>query len=174
MFLAAHAFTLLLERSKSARWACIVVSAVLLVSASVEARTVLHQHQQRAELNARLIEKIASLGGARYLIAATPNPVPSRGGWASHLKGFGSAATGMKVGQAMDMSCADAKHALDTMPGAVVVSAPGGCRVMSPHSQYVSAVAPLYKWPNVWEHIDAAGRMYITTYHSTATWGSAP
>jgi hypothetical protein len=169
MFAASHAFTLLLQRSKSARWACIVVTAILVASASVEARTVVHQHQQRAQLNAELIDKIGKMGGARVLIAATPNP-PSTGGWAEHLKGFGSVANGMKVGQARDMSCADAKHALETVPGVVVVSAPAGCGVLSPHSEYVSAIAPLYKWPNVWEHIDAEGRMYITTYHSTAVW----
>ena len=176
MFMAAHSFTLLLDRSKSARWACIVVSAILLGSASVEARTVLHQHQQRAQLNAELIDKIARLGGARLLIGATPNPASGRDGWASHLKGFGSVAMGIKVEEVRDMSCADAKHALETTPGVVVVSAPGGCGVLSPHTEYVSAVTSLYKWPNVWEHIDAQGRMYITTYHSTAVWAprSAP
>jgi hypothetical protein len=107
MFAAAHSFTLLLERSKSARWACIIVSAILLVSVSFEARTVLNQHQQRARLNAELIDKLGKLGGARVLYAATPTPTPSRGGWASHLKGFGSVANGMKVGEARDVSCAE-------------------------------------------------------------------
>ena len=163
MFAASHAFTLLFQRSKSARWACVVVSALLLASASFEARTVLNQHQQRAQLNAELIDKIGKLGGARELIAATPNP-PKTGGWADHLKGFGSVANGMKVGQARDMSCADAKRSLETVPGTVVVSAPGGCGDFSGQSDYVSAIVPTYKWPKVWQPIDVEGRMYIAAY----------
>ncbi len=164
MFAAAHSITILLERSRSARWACIVVSSILLVATSFEARTILYQHQQRAHLNAGLIDKIGKLGGVRYLIAATPNPTPNRGGWASHLKGFGSVANGMQVGEARDMSCADAKHALETTPGAVVVSAPSGCGKLSSNTDFVSAVVPAWQWPKLWERIDIEGRMYVTTY----------
>lgn len=169
MFAAAHAFTLLLERSKSARWACIVVSAILFAGTSLEARTILYQHQQRAHLNAELIDRIGTLGGARYLIAATANPTPSRGGWASHLKGFGSVANGMKVGVARDMLCADAKHALATTPGAVVVSAASGCGALSSDTVFVSATVPAWQWPTLWEHKRIEGRMYIATYKAPSS-----
>jgi hypothetical protein len=165
MFAAAHAFTLLLERSKSARWACIAVSGVLLASTSLEARTILYQHQQRAHLNADLIDRITAMGGAHELIAATPSPSLGRGGWSSHLRGFGSVATGMKVGQSSDMVCADAKRALETPPGVVVVSAASGCGKLSPTSEYVAVTVPTWQWPKLWERNTVEGRMYIATYH---------
>jgi len=176
MFAAAHVFSLLLEKSRSAWWGCVAVASILLVSESFEARTVLNQHQQRAQLNAELIDRIGKLGGARYLYAATPNPSPGNGGWAFHLKGFGSVANGMKVGDARDVSCAEAKRALETIPGTVVVSAPAGCGVLSAHSDYVSAIVPTYKWPNVWQPINVEGRMYIASYQPPAppSSGTAP
>jgi len=166
MFAAAHSFTLLLERSKSARWACIVVSGILFASTSLEARTILYQHQQRAHLNAELIDRIGKLGGARELIAATPTPTLGRGGWASHLRGFGTVANGMKVGEARDMVCADAKRALATTPGAVVVSAASGCGKLSETSEYVGATVPTWQWPKLWERNTVEGRMYIAMYQA--------
>jgi hypothetical protein len=163
MFAAAYAFTLLLERSKSARWACIGVSAILIVNTSLEARTILNQHQQRAHLNADLIDTIARMGGASHLIGATLTPTPQRGGWASHLKGFGSFANGMKVGDARDMLCDDAKKELATTPGVIVVSAAGACGKLAPDAIPISVTVSSWQWPRLWEKIDVEGRMYIST-----------
>ena len=161
MFAGAHVLTILLEKSRSARWACLIVSGILLAGTAFEARTILYQHQQRAQLNANLIDRIAGFGGARVLIAATPNPSPARGGWASHLKGFGSVATGMNVGEARDMRCDEARRALVSTPGAVVVSASSGCGVLAPGSTYLSVTVPSWKWPNLWKPTMTEGRMYI-------------
>ncbi len=163
VFAAAHSFTLLLERSKSARWACIFGSGVLLISTSLEARTILLQHQQRAQLNAEVIDRIGKLGGAQHLIGATPSPTVGRGGWASHLRGFGSVANGMKVGEAKDMVCADAKKELGTTPGTIVVST-SGCGPMYPGAYYVTATVSSWQWPKLWHRNDIEGRMYITTH----------
>jgi hypothetical protein len=163
VFAAAHAFTLLLERSRSARWACIGVSAILIVNTSLEARTILNQHQQRAHLNADLIDTIGKMGGVQHLIGATPNPTPARGGWASHLKGFGSFENGMKVGEARDMLCADAKRALANTPRVVVVSSAGACGKLSPDAIPVSVTVPSWQWPKLWDKIEVEGRMYIST-----------
>ena len=161
MFAGAHALTILLEKNRSAKWACVIASGVLLAGTALEARTILYQHQQRAHLNADLIDRIAGFGGASVLIAATPNPSPARGGWASHLKGFGSVATGMTVGEARDMRCAEARRALETTRGAVVVSAASGCGVLVPGSSYVSVAVPSWQWPNLWKPKMTEGRMYI-------------
>jgi hypothetical protein len=176
MFAAAHAFTLLLERSRSARWACIGVSAILIVNTSFEARTILNQHQQRAHLNADLIDAIARMGGAPHLIGATPNPTQQRGGWASHLKGFGSFASGMKVGDARDMLCADATKALATTPSVVVVSSAGTCGKLAPYATAISVTVPSWQWPKLWQKIDVEGRMYISTNipQKIAASGSTP
>jgi hypothetical protein len=162
MFAGAHALTILIEKGRSAKWACLMVSGILLAGTALEARTILFQHQQRARLNAELIDRITSFGGASVLIAATPNPSPARGGWASHLKGFGSFATGMTVGEAVDMRCDDARHALATMPGVIVVSAASGCGPITPESMHVSATVPSWQWPNLWKPKMTEGRMYIS------------
>ena len=163
MFIGAQAFTILLEKNRSAKWACLIVSAILLAGTCLDARTILYQHQQRAQLNAELIDGIARHGGADVLIAATNAPGPARGGWASHLKGFGSAANGMKVGQTRDMSCAEAKRALATTPGVVVVSSASGCGPLISSSKYVSAKVPSWQWPYLWKPKMMEGRMYIST-----------
>lgn len=75
----------------------------------------------------------------------------------------------MKVGEARDVSCAEGKRALTTIPGAVVVSAPGGCGVLSTHSEYVSAIVPTYKWPKVWQPLNVEGRMYMAAYEPPAS-----
>lgn len=168
MFLGAHALTVLLEKTRSAKWACLIVSGLLLAGTSLEARTILYQHQQRAQLNAGLLDRIASLGGAHILVAASPTPTPARGGWASHLKGFGSVANEMKVGEARDMLCADARHALATTPGVVVVSSASGCGALTPSSDYVSATVPSWQWPELWKARRIEGRMYIAASASIA------
>ena len=161
MFAGAHALTVLLEKSSSARLACLAASGILLAGTSLEARTILYQHQQRARLNADLIETIGALGGAPVLIAATPNPTPARGGWASHLKGFGTAANTMKVAEARDMLCGDARRALATTPGVIVVSAASGCGMLAPGSTHVSVTVPSWQWPELWKPRMTEGRMYI-------------
>jgi hypothetical protein len=162
-FAAAQAFTLLLQRSRSARWACIGVAAILIANTSLEARTILYQHQQRAHLNAGLIDAIGKMKGVKHLIGATPNPAPARAGWASHLQGFGFFADGMNVGDAQDMRCNEARKALANTPGVVVVSSAGACGKLMPNAVPISATVPSWQWPNLWSNVNVEGRMYIST-----------
>lgn len=161
MFFAAHALTSLLDRSKAATRGALAVVAVLVAATSLEARTILYQHQQRAQLNAEVIDAVAQMGATR-LVAATPNPTPGRGGWARHLRGFGSVSEGLRLSDASDMNCADAKKALETTPGVAIVSAASGCGELTPDAVVVKAVVPVWQWPALWSKGAVEGRMYVS------------
>lgn len=162
MFFAAHALTSLLDRSKAATRGALAVVAVLVASTALEARTILYQHQQRAHLNAAVIDAVEHMGGASHLVAATPNPTPGRGGWARHLKGFGSVSNGLHIREADDMTCTDAKKVLATDPGVVIVSAASGCGELTSDATVVSAVVPVWQWPKLWSQGAIEGRMYVS------------
>jgi hypothetical protein len=161
MFLAAHGLTSLLERSKAATRGALAVVALLVASTSLEARTILYQHQQRAQLNAEVIDAVGHLGATR-LVAATPRPTQGRGGWAPHLKGFGSVSNGLHLTEARDMTCADARKALTASTGIAIVSAASGCGEMTPDAIVVKSVVPVWQWPILWRKGAIEGRMYVS------------
>lgn len=162
MFFAAHALTSLLDRSKAATRGAIAVVAVLVASTALEARTILYQHQQRSHLNAGVLDAVERMGGATQLVAATPNPMTGRGGWAMHLKGFGSVSNGLRIAEAKDMTCSDAREALATLPGVVIVSAASSCGQLTADATVVSAVVPFWQWPRLWKRGAIERRMYVS------------
>ena len=163
MLLAAHALSKPLARDSKHRRAVLGIATLLLVVSSVEARSTLNQHRLRATLNAGLIDEITRRGGAATLIGAVPEPLPGTGGWANHIRGFGTVATGMRIGHWRDMSCADAKTALAVTPGAVVISSAGGCGQIADSSLVVSGSVPRARWPLIWKTARSEGRMFIAT-----------
>ncbi|MEO8577687.1 MAG: hypothetical protein ABI556_13340 [Gemmatimonadales bacterium] len=160
MFLAAHALNKPLSGKKHRR-AVLGTAALLIIVSSIEARSTLYQHRLRATLNGEVIDAIAKQGGAETLIGAVPDPLPGTGGWSNHIRGFGSVATGMRVNHWRDMSCADAKTALEVTPGAVVVSSAGGCGQIGDSSIVISGSVPRSRWPMIWKTGKSEGRMFI-------------
>lgn len=161
MFVAACALHAPLSAGNRNRRAALAVAALLVVVASVEARSTLYQHRLRATLNGSVLATLGESGGADVLIGAIPSPLKGSGGWASHLQGFGSASNGMRVNSFADMSCADAKRALVSTPGIVVVSAAGGCGRLTEESLVVSGSVPRRQWPAIWKPMRSEGRMYV-------------
>ena len=161
MFLAAHALSRPLTKGSKNLRAALGVAAMLIFVASVEARSTLMQHRLRANLNGDVMTAIDEQGGADVLIGAVPSPLPGTGGWANHLRGFGFVENGLRVGTWSDMSCADAKKALESTPGAVVVSSAGGCGQIAEGSLVISGSVPRARWPLIWKHGISEGRMYV-------------
>ena len=161
MFLAAHALNRPLSHGSKNRRAVLAVATLLIVVASIEARSTLYQHRLRATLNAEIIDAIAKGGGAGTLIGAVHDPLPGTGGWANHIRGFGTVATGMRVDHWRDLSCADAKTALEVTPGAVVISSAGGCGSISDGALVISGSVPRSRWPMIWKEGRSEGRMYV-------------
>lgn len=161
MFLAAHALNVPLAPGSRHRRAAFAVATLLIAVASIEARGILYQHRLRADLNAGVIDAISRQGGADLLIGAVPSPLPGTGGWANHIRGFGSASTDLRVAQWKDLSCADAKAALESEPRAVVVSSAGGCGEMVRGSLMISGSVPRARWPFMWKTTLSEGRMYV-------------
>ncbi len=161
MFIAAHALTRPLSCGSKHRRAILMVALFLIAVASIEARSTLYQHRLRATLNADVIQEIALEGGARTVIGAVPNPPPGTGGWANHIRGFGSVATGMRVDHWRDMSCSDARTALEVTPGAVVISSAGGCGQIADSSIVISGTVPRSRWPLIWRTGISEGRMFV-------------
>ena len=161
MFIAAHALSRPLTKGSKNLRAALGVAALLIVVASIEARSTLYQHRLRAKLNGDVMAAIQKQGGAQVLIGAVPAPLPGTGGWANHLRGFGRVSKGMRVGSWSDMKCADAKAALKSTPGAVVVSSAGGCGELVEGSLVISGSVPRSRWPIIWKEGRSEGRMYV-------------
>ena len=67
----------------------------------------------------------------------------------------------MAEGAFADLSCADARRALESTSGVVVVSADGGCGMLAEGSVVVSGAVPRLRWPFIWKPIRSEGRMYV-------------
>lgn len=161
MVLAAHALNAPLTAKNKNRRPVFLVSAALIVIASFEARSTVNQHRLRASLNAQVIAAIAKHGNPKALYAAVPKPLDGTGGWANHLRGFGSVEKGIEVGEWRDLTCAEARKVLETNPQAVVVSMAGGCNEVVPHSVTVSDSTSRIVWPYLWNPVESQGRMYV-------------
>lgn len=161
VFIAAHALSAPLAKGNKNRRAVLIVSSLMIVVASVEARSTVDQHRLRATLNSAVIDAIARRGGAKVLIAAVPTPQPGTGGWAHHIRGFGSVSKGMRVGSWRDMSCDDAEKAFQETPDAVVISMAGGCGPIDDRSLVLSETVPRVRWPFIWKAGLSEGRMYV-------------
>ncbi len=163
MFIAAHALNAPLASGSKNRRAALLVSLALIAIASLEARMTIDLYRLRAELNSGVIDTIAKEGGADVLIAAVPAPVEGTGGWSNHLRGFAWAEYGIRVREWRDMSCADAKRALDSTAHVVVVSAAGGCGQIAAKSVVLAASSPRYTWPTFWRRYGMNGNMYVAS-----------
>ncbi len=161
MFVAAHALNGPLSRRNKNRRPVFLISAALVVLASLEARTTIDQYRLRANLNAGVIDAIARHRNTTQLLAAVPDPLPGTGGWANHLRGFGAVEKGIRVTEWRDLTCAEGKQALDSIPGVVVVSTAGGCNEMSDSSVVVTDSTSRVVWPYFWKSIKSQGRMYV-------------
>jgi hypothetical protein len=161
MFLAAHALNGPLARGNKNRRPVFLISAALILVASLEARSTIDQHRLRANLNAGVIAEIARHGGTNLLIAAVPDPKPGTGGWSDHLRGFGEVEKGTRVIEWRDVACSEARRALDPIRGAIVVSTGGGCNELSDHSVVIADSVPRVIWPYIWKRTESQGRMYV-------------
>jgi hypothetical protein len=166
MFIAAFALSRPLAKGSKHRRAAFGVATLLVLVASAEARSTLYQHRLRATLNSDVISTIAKNGGAKTLIGAVPTPLPGTGGWAHHVRGFGSISTGMRVDKWLDMSCADAKKTLESSPDVVVISMAGGCGPIDSTSVVLSESVPRVRWPWIWKAGTSEGRMYVAQHAS--------
>ena len=161
MFLAAHALNGPLSRGNKNRRPVFLIGGALIVIASLEARSTIDQHRLRANLNAGVVDAIARQGGANLLLAVVPDPRPGTGGWANHLRGFAGAKNGVRVTRWRDVTCAEGKQALDSLPDVVVVSTAGGCSELDKRSTVVTDSTSRIVWPYLWKPLKSQGRMYV-------------
>ncbi len=162
MFLGAHALTHIIGPTRTRAAAIIIASGILVVSSGVEGRTVVLHRQLRAKLYARVIDDLAVHPASATLIGATPEPAPVRRSWANNIKGFGDATRGLKISGAKDVSCADAKTALESRSGIVAVSTGWGCGKLIPNSSEIRESVPRYQWPWLWKRYEVEARMYVS------------
>ncbi|HEX6575999.1 MAG TPA: hypothetical protein VF042_13610, partial [Gemmatimonadaceae bacterium] len=167
MFLAAHAMNGTLAHKNKNRRPVFLVSAALILIASVEARSTINQHRLRASLNAKVIETIAKHGNTGVLVAAVPEPLGGTGGWANHLRGFGGVENRIAVSEWRDVKCDDAQNVLDTVPGAVVVSMAGGCNRIDDQAIAVKDSTSRFVWPYIWKPVKSQGMMFVA-YRETS------
>lgn len=161
MFVAAHALNQPLLRGSKNRRPVFLIGAALILVASLEARTTINQHRLRANLNAGVIDAIARRGSPGVLLAAVPEPVQGTGGWANHLRGFAGAAKSIHVMEWRDLTCAEGRKAVESVPGVVVVSAAGGCNAIEQRSTIVTDSTWRIVWPYVWRPVKSKGQMYV-------------
>lgn len=174
MFGAAHALDAMMAGGRAAKAGVLGVTAILISIASVESNTVVQRYRLRAHLNGGLIDNIARSGDPAYLVAAVRiRPEEERWGWARNLEGFARFATGTKVGQARDLTCDEARRALESTPGMVVVSRERGCGKLSPASVAIEQSTYRAQWPWLWERHVVSDRMYVTR-SERATAGTSP
>ena len=120
MFGAAHALDAMMSVGRAARAGVLAVTAMLICITSVESNTVVQRYRLRAHLNGGLIDNIARGGNPEHLVAAVRiRPEEERWGWARNLEGFAKFAAGTKVGHARDLTCEEARVALQSTPGMV-------------------------------------------------------
>ena len=169
MFGAAHALTSLFSQGRVARLSALAVAALLICITSVEARSVVDRYQLRAQLNAGIVDDIARGGGAELLVAAVPAP-PSeeRWGWSRSLEGYGTFATGMRIGHSRDITCGEARTALASNESIIVVSKEKGCGKLSASSIVIEASAPRAQWPWLWKRNTVTDRMYVARGAATS------
>ena len=160
MFLAAFALDGPLTLKNENRRPVFLIAAALIVIASVEARSTINQHRLRASLNAHVIDEIAKHGTGTVLLAAVPKPLEGTGGWANHLRGFGSVAKGVKLREWRDLECGEASKAIKATD-AIVVSAAGGCNQLDIHSTVITDSTSRMVWPYLWKPIKSQGRMWV-------------
>lgn len=161
MFLGAHALTYITGTTRTRTTAIVLASLILIVSSAVEGRTVVYHRQLRARLYAQVIDKLAASGATASLIGATPEPAPVRRSWARNIEGFGAATRELRVLDAKDLNCSDAKKALMSAQNVVVVSTAWGCGQLIPNSTEIRATVPRYQWPWLWKRYDVEAKMYI-------------
>ena len=162
MFLAAFALNGPLSHKNKNRRPVFLVSAALIVIASIEARSTVNQHRLRASLNSHVIDAIAKHGDTRLLIAAVPKPPGGTGGWANHLRGFGNVEKGVAITEWRDVKCSDARKVFDSIPDAIVVSMAGGCNRIDERSIAVTDSTTRMVWPYIWKPVKSKGQMFVS------------
>lgn len=163
MFGAGHVLNSLMNDGRWAKVGVMAVSILLICISSVESRTVVQRYRLRAQLNGSLIEHIARGGDPRFLVAAVRfKPDEERWGWARNLEGFAKFATGTTVGHSTDLTCDEARRALERNAGLVVVSRERVCGKLSEASVAIDERTFRSQWPWLWERHVVSDRVYVT------------
>jgi hypothetical protein len=153
----------MMSGGRAAKAGVLSFTVILICISSVESNTVVQRYRLRAHLNGGVIDNIARSGDPAYLVAAVRiRPEEERWGWARNLEGFARFATGTKVGQARDLTCDEARRALESTPGMVVVSRERGCGKLSSASVAIEQSTYRAQWPWLWERHVVSDRMYVT------------
>lgn len=151
VIIAAHALTWLFDRGGMVGRGALVMASVLAGITAIEARDLVHEHDLRVKLDTSIIESLSRLQGLNNVVAAVPEPGrPGSWGWARKLTEFGRVVNRMPSIRSNDMSCADARMILATVPGTAVVSAQEGCGMLARGSEVLASV-PLRRWPILWK-----------------------
>lgn len=163
MFGAAYAIDGILSSGRWSRIAAISISVALLCIASVESHTVVLRHRIRADLNSRMIDNIAAWRAPDMLVGAVPAVEgDQRWSWARHVDGFGRFAKNVRVVRSVDMTCDEARRALDSAVNVVVVSRGRGCGQLSPSSVAIDVASYRSQWPYLWEKHKLFDRVFVT------------
>ncbi len=163
MFGAAYALDGILSSGRWSRIAAISISVALLCIASVESHTVVLRHRIRADLNARMIDNISTSAAPALLIGAVPAVQgDQRWSWARHVDGFGRFAKGVRVNRSLDLTCDEARRALDSAVNIIVVSRGRGCGQLSPSSVVIDVSSYRSQWPYLWEKHNLFDRVFVT------------
>jgi hypothetical protein len=174
MFGAAHALDSMMMSGRVAKAGTIAVSLLLLAVASVESNTAVQRYRLRASMNGALVENIAQGGPTQNLVAAVRlRPEVERWGWARNLEGFVKFAAGTTIGHSQDLTCNEARQALDKLPGLVIISRERGCGKLSENSVPIDRAAYRSQWPWIWERHVVTDRIYVTRNDDRVVSGSS-
>jgi hypothetical protein len=163
MFGAAYALEAMMSGNKWAKPAVLAVSGLLICIASVESHTVTERYRLRARLNGDLVRNISAGDAPRVLVGAVrERPEQERWGWAWNLAGFVRYAAGTRVPQSRDLTCEEARTALERTPGMVVISRERGCGKLSESSVAMDEMTYRSAWPYLWEKHEVRDRVWVT------------
>ena len=163
MFGTAHIAGSLVRRSKASTAGALAIGLALLLVSGVEGNSRMLRYRMRADLNDGVVKSIASAGRIDLIGAAVPQaPREQRWGWARHLDGFNSFASGARAQRAEDYNCEDAREALRSNATVVVVSRDRGCGRLSGSSVAIDRSTTRAGWPYIWERHPVSDRVYVT------------
>jgi hypothetical protein len=175
MFGAAAALDSMMRSSPVAKAGVLAVSSLLLLVTSVESNTVVQRYRLRATLNGALVANIADGGHTQTLVAAVrERPDEERWGWARNLQGFVKFASGTTIGESRDLTCSEARRALDEVPGLLIISRERGCGRLSGKSVAIDRATYRSQWPWLWERHIVTDRIYVTRNDERVVTGTSP
>lgn len=161
-FIAAHAFSSMLERRSSGIIAFTAVAAILGISI-IEARDLVDEHNLRIHTDQSILEAASRAGRDLPLYAAVPAPAPPGVfGWGKKLGEYGRAAGMISPSRAVDVGCVEGMQRARMHEAAIIVSAAEGCGSLGGETIVVVQSVPRHRWPWILEEKGNRRMAFVT------------